>query len=80
MNVNFLIPKELEDYVNLQIQAGKYTNIEEYFLTLLREDCQRKSAQIKLKQLLEEGLNSDSEPVTSEYWENLRMSIFDKKS
>ena len=75
MKVNFLIPKELEDYVKLQIQVGNYTNIEDYFLALLHQDCQRKTAQAKLKELLQEGLNSEGESVTSEYWQNLRMSI-----
>ena len=72
MNVSFLIPKELESYLETQLQSEGYDNVEDYFLALLYQDCQKKEAQRKLKELLQEGLDSDAEPVTSAYWQNLR--------
>ncbi len=75
MNVSFPIPKDLETYVQLQIQSGGYNSAADYFLTLLNQDMQKKEAQAKLSNLLQEGLNSDSEPVTTAYWQNLRQSV-----
>lgn len=74
MNVSILIPQELENYIQLQIQSGGYNTVSEYFLALLKQDKQRKEAQAKLVNLLQEGLNSDSEIVTSDYWQNLHLS------
>lgn len=43
----------------------------EYFLDLVQQDQKRKQAQEKLERLLQEGVDSDSEPVTPAYWQNL---------
>ncbi len=75
MNVIFPIPKELESYVESQLQAGNYASAGEYFLALLQHDRQRKEAQAKLASLLQEGLDSEAELVTPEYWQDLRRSI-----
>lgn len=75
MNVSFPIPKELETYIQVQIQSGGYNTAADYFLTLLNQDRQKKEAQAKLSSLLQEGLNSDSESVTTAYWQNLRQSV-----
>ena len=75
MNVSFPIPKELESYVQGQIQSGMYSNVGDYFLALLNQDRQRKETQAKLVSLLQEGLNSEAELVTSAYWQDLRLSI-----
>ncbi len=75
MNVIFPIPKELESYVESQLQSGNYASAGEYFLVLLQHDRQRKEAQAKLASLLQEGLDSEAELVTPEYWQDLRRSI-----
>jgi antitoxin ParD1/3/4 len=76
MNVSFPIPKELESYLEVQIQSGNYASVADYFLMLLQQDQRRKDAQAKLASLLQEGLDSEAEPVTPEYWRDLRGSIF----
>ncbi|GAB4205842.1 MAG: hypothetical protein Fur006_62340 [Coleofasciculaceae cyanobacterium] len=45
------------------------------FAYLVQQDRQRKQAQEKLERLLQEGLDSDSEPVTPTYWQNLWASV-----
>ncbi|NJK69617.1 MAG: type II toxin-antitoxin system ParD family antitoxin [Richelia sp. CSU_2_1] len=75
MNVILAIPEDLQTYIESQIKAGAYTSAVEYFLDLVQQDRHRKQAQVKLENLLQEGLDSDSEPVTAEYWQNLRASI-----
>lgn len=52
MNVSFPIPKELESYVEVQIQSGNYANVGDYFLSLLQQDRLRKEAQAKLARIL----------------------------
>ena len=78
MNVSFPIPKELESYLEVQLQSGNYDTVADYFLMLLQQDQRRKDAQAKLASLLQEGLESEAEPVTPEYWQDLRRSIFGK--
>ncbi|MBD2150239.1 type II toxin-antitoxin system ParD family antitoxin [Pseudanabaena sp. FACHB-1277] len=75
MNVSVPIPQELETYIQLQIQSGGYNTVADYFLALLNQDRQKKEAQAKLANLLQEGLNSDPKIVTPDYWQNLRLSF-----
>ncbi len=78
MNVSFPIPKELESYFEVQMRSGTYATAADYFLALLNQDRQKKEAQAKLASLLQEGLESESEPVTSAYWQDLRLSVLGK--
>ena len=77
MNVSFPIPQELEHYVKLQVQSGNHASVADYFLALLHRDCQKKITQEKLKELIQEGLNSEAESVTPDYWQNLQMSVLE---
>jgi antitoxin ParD1/3/4 len=78
MNINLSLPEELQVHVDGQLQSGGYGSAPEYFMDLVRQDRRRKLAQEQLVGLLNEGLESESEPVTPEYWRNLRASVFDK--
>jgi antitoxin ParD1/3/4 len=75
MNVILAIPDDLQPYIDAQIQTGAYATAVDYFLYLVHQDRQRKQAQEKLEHLLQEGLDSESEPVTPTYWQNLRASV-----
>ncbi|NJM46237.1 MAG: type II toxin-antitoxin system ParD family antitoxin [Alkalinema sp. RU_4_3] len=75
MNIELSLPEELRVHVSEQIQSGAYGDFPEYLLDLVRRDRQRKLAQEKLVGLLNEGLASESEAVTPEYWEELRASV-----
>ena len=75
MNVVLAIPEDLQTYIEAQIQSGAYASAVEYFLDLVQQDRQRKQAKEKLERLLQEALDSDSEPVTPTYWQNLRASV-----
>jgi antitoxin ParD1/3/4 len=59
MNVSFPIPKELESYLEVQLQSGNYDTVADYFLMLLQQDQRRKDAQAKLARLLQDTLNND---------------------
>ena len=76
MNVIFEIPEELQTHVMTRVQAGDYATTIEYVLDLVMRDRDRTLAQEKLVSLLQEGLDSEAEAVTPEYWKNLRASVF----
>jgi len=78
MNVSFPIPKEFESYIESQLQSGNYPSVGEYFLALLQHDRRRKEAEARLVSLLQEGLESETEVVTPEYWQDLRRSVLEK--
>ena len=59
------------------LKLNYYSTIADYFLALLNQDQQKKEAQAKLANLLQEGLNSDFEIVTPDYWQNIRLSVLD---
>jgi antitoxin ParD1/3/4 len=75
MNVTVAIPEDLQVYIEDRVRSGAYASTVEYFLDLVQGDRQRKQAQEKLEILLQEGLESDSEPVTPAYWQQLRASV-----
>jgi antitoxin ParD1/3/4 len=79
MNVILDIPPDLQMHIEAQIRAGIYSSAVEYFLGLGQEDRQRQDNRTKIKNLLQESLDSDSESITPDYWTNLRSSIFDGK-
>ena len=80
MNVSFPIPQELEHYLKLQVQSGNHDSVADYFLALLHRDYQKKIAQEKFTELIQEGLDSEAEPITSDYWQNLRISVLETET
>jgi antitoxin ParD1/3/4 len=79
MNVNINIPDEVRVYVEAQLMAGAYNSISEYFLDLVQQDQKRK-AEAKLETLLLEGIDSQGQEVTPEYWQNLRSTVLGENS
>lgn len=79
MNINIDIPDEVRVYVEAQVMAGAYSSMGEYFLDLVRQDQKRK-AQANLEALLKEGIDSPSQEVTPEYWQNLHSTILEHNS
>jgi antitoxin ParD1/3/4 len=77
MNVMLEIPEELKRHVMAQVQTGEYTSAIEYVLDLVMRDRDRILAQERLKSLLQDGLDSEVEVVTPEYWKDLRNSVLE---
>ena len=42
--ITFNTPDAMSDYINTQIQTGKYDNVSEYLRDLIRHDQERKEA------------------------------------
>lgn len=74
-SVNISVPKQMREWVESQIEAGRYGNVSEYFRHLIRKD-QAEEAQQRLELLLLEGLESgDATEITAEFWESKRQQI-----
>ena len=76
MNMMIEIPEELQTHVIARTQTGDYASAIDYVLDLVMRDRDRLLAQEKLVEMLQEGLDSEAEVVTPEYWEDLRASVF----
>jgi len=79
MNINIDIPDEVRVYLEAQVMIGAYSSIGEYFLDLVQQDQKRK-AQAKLETLLLEGIDSEGQEVTPQYWQNLRSAVLGDNS
>lgn len=73
--MNISLPDALKDFVEEQVNSGKYSSVSEYMRELVRADQKsREREKIELKLL--EGLNSgDAVEVTPEMWESLRRNL-----
>lgn len=70
--MNVSVSDELKSFVDAQIADGGYSTVSEYIRALLR-DAQKRVAHEKLDRLLLEGLDSGpSQPITPEFWDELR--------
>jgi antitoxin ParD1/3/4 len=77
MNVMLEIPEDLKRHVMARVQTGEYTSAIDYVLDLVMRDRDRILAQEKLQGLIQEGLDSEVEVVTPEYWKDLRNSVLE---
>ncbi|NEQ97794.1 MAG: type II toxin-antitoxin system ParD family antitoxin [Cyanothece sp. SIO2G6] len=77
MNISIALPPNLQSYLETQIATGASTSVSEYILKLIEEDYQRQQAQDQFNALLQEGIESPSQPVTPDYWQDLRQSVVD---
>ena len=55
--MSFALPEALRSYVDRRVQSGQYGNTSEYLRELIRRD-QEEQAKKRLRELIEEGLNS----------------------
>ena len=60
------ISEPMEAWVKSQIDSGRYGNDSEYFRDLIRRDQERRQAELDLRALIEEGLNSGISDRTPE--------------
>jgi antitoxin ParD1/3/4 len=68
------IPEDVRAFVEAQVAERRMDSVEAYVGELLRAE-QRRQAQQRLEALLLEGLQSPSEPVTPEWWEQFRADL-----
>ena len=70
--MNISLPDQLKEFVDGQVDSGRYSSVSEYVRDLIRDDEKRK-AQDKLETLLMEGIQS-GEPteMTRKDWTDIR--------
>ncbi len=71
-SMNISLPEPLKEFVDEQVDSGRYSSVSEYVRELIRDDERRKS-QDKLEAFLLEGIRS-GEPteMTRQDWEQVR--------
>ena len=57
--MSFALPEAMRSYVDQRVRSGQYGNTSEYLHELIRRD-QEEQAKKRLRELIEEGLNSGS--------------------
>jgi len=55
--MSFALPEAMRSYVDQRVRSGQYRNTSEYLRELIRRD-QEEQAKRRLRDLVEEGLNS----------------------
>lgn len=69
------LPESLAGYV--KIRAKEQGNVSDYIRSLIREE-QKREQEMRLQELLLEGIRSGSSVLTPEKWERLKMEILEK--
>ena len=77
--MNISLPDAMKAFVEEQVQSGGFGTVSEYVRDLVRRD-QKERAQDRLEALLLEGLESGpGDPVTPEFWNNLRREVQERR-
>ena len=56
--MNISLPDPMQDWVQAQIQSGKYSSSSDYLRDLIRQDQKRRDKLTRLQQAVTEGLKS----------------------
>jgi antitoxin ParD1/3/4 len=71
------MPDAMSDFINAQIETGKYDNVSEYLRDLVRHEQERReAAEDKLRQMLIEAKNSaDSDDSIEDVFERVKERL-----
>ena len=70
--INISLPDQLKEFVDDQVNSGRFSSVSEYVRDLIRDDEKRK-AQEKLEALLMEGIqSSDATEMRRQDWDDIR--------
>lgn len=77
--MNISLPEHLKEYVDKQVDSGKYTSVSEYMRELVRLD-QKSREREKIEMQVLEGLRSgDTVDLTPKMIEELRRKLRNRK-
>jgi antitoxin ParD1/3/4 len=77
-SLNISLPAPLREWIESQVQRGRYGNASEYVRELIRRD-QERQAQERLEELLLEGITSGkASPLTKQDWAELRTDVAER--
>lgn len=70
--MNISLPEQLKDFVDHQVNSGRYSSVSEYVRDLIRAD-EKQKAREKLETLLMEGIDSgNASAMTRQDWDDIR--------
>ena len=73
--MNISLPDQLRDFVDEQVNSGRYSSVSEYVRELVRAD-QKKREREELELRILEGLNSgEAVEATPAMWEQLKKDL-----
>jgi len=76
--MSFALPEAMRSYVDQRVRSGQYGNTSEYLRELIRRD-QEEQAKKRLRELIEDGLNSGpGQPLTAQRAAELRKQALGK--
>jgi len=77
-SLNISLPAPMREWIDAQIERGRYGNASEYVRELIRRD-QERQAQARLEELLLEGIKSGTaSPLTRQDWAELRTDVAER--
>ena len=77
--MSFALPETLRTYIDQRVRSGDYGNTSEYLRELIRRD-REDVAKKRLRELIEEGLNSGpARELNPSDWAELRKAALDRK-
>lgn len=77
-SLNISLPAPLREWIESQVQRGRYGNASEYVRELIRRD-QERQAQERLEELLLEGITGGkASPLTKQDWAELRTDVAER--
>ncbi len=69
--MNISLPEPLKEFVDDQVGSGRYSDEHEYVRELIRQD-QVRWAEEHVEALIQEGLATESKPLTPDTWARIR--------
>ena len=72
--MNISLPTPLKAYVQQRVKRDGYGNISEYMRELIRGD-QKKKAKERLENLLLEGMDGPTSPMTKADWDEMHQRL-----
>jgi antitoxin ParD1/3/4 len=72
--MNISLPSALKEFVDAQVNAGKFGTASEYVRQLIREDLQRQERE-EIDRKLIDAIDSGSTPLAPEDWQQLRVEV-----
>ena len=64
--MNVSLPDEMKEWVETQVQTGRYGNSSDYVRDLVRRDQERTAKKVEFDRLVQEGRDSGISPLSME--------------
>jgi antitoxin ParD1/3/4 len=73
--MNIALPEQLKEFVQREVERGRYSSVSEYVRELIRADQQRKVREALEVEILKGLASGDSTPMTADDWQAIRQEV-----